>query len=136
MNPEVLNGIKDAAIYLIILVIIGIVGFVVKKICPKIKDQIDANTEKIENEMLREFIRYCIMAAEEKFKDAIKAGTEKKEYVKQQTKEYLDSTLHIQLTDAQLDMLIDGIFKELDNNNEVNNYVPVIKDTNEEEIEK
>ena len=62
---------------------------------------------------LVEFIKIAINAAESIFNFAEKTGEQKKEYVITRVKEYIKK-LKIDITDEQIDLLIQGVFTELD----------------------
>lgn len=68
----------------------------------------DAKDSKLVN-----FIEKAINAAESIFKFAEKSGDQKKEYVTNKVKEYVKK-LKINITDEQIDLLIQGVFTELD----------------------
>jgi hypothetical protein len=62
---------------------------------------------------LVDFVQTCINAAESVYKFIEKSGDQKKVYVVDRIKEYVKEH-KINISDAQIDVLIQGIFTELD----------------------
>lgn len=94
--------------YLILAAITAIVGY----LCPLFKTTLNSYVSKIQNEKLQNYVVLAVQAAESKVKELLTGG-DKKQYVTERIKEFCDKN-SITITDEQIEVLIQGVFQELD----------------------
>jgi hypothetical protein len=101
MNETLFTIIKYAVSILVLVVFRYLIPFVSNKL----KDQKYVG--------LIAFIEKAVNAAESIYKLISKSGEQKKAYVVEKIKEYIKKN-HINITDGQIDLLIQAVFTELD----------------------
>jgi hypothetical protein len=100
----------DETLFTIIKYVVGVLAitvfrYLVPFVSLKLKDTKYAG--------LVDFVEKAVNAAESIYKFIAKSGEQKKSYVVDQIKEYIKKN-NIKISDAQIDLLIQAIFTELD----------------------
>ena len=102
------NLLIKCVIVFVALVITAVSSYVMQFLKMKLTDN--------QMELLKRFIKVAVMCANQIFTP--EEWADKKRYVVTQVQDFISEKLKIELTDEQIDLLIEGIVNEVKNENE------------------